>query len=462
MSDLRRILRFVPPLLAVLSSNAPGQSPYASVASKTLPNGLEVIVVRNPIIPAVSLQLVLRAGASIQTTPDLQGIPHLLEHMLFRSGDDERGSEFERDAARIDASWNGSTSSESVNYYLSFHSRHLERGMEILSDLVRKPDFSAQTIKTEAKVVQGELERNASDPTRNLHFSSEMLLWHGTSWERKNAGGNVIAVNAAKPATLTALHKKFYVPNNAALVVAGNVADTTVFSLAEKIYGGWKRGPDPHADLPPPTIAPLTQIQRRIITREISNVTILVRWHGPSVGKDRDGTYAADVFSALVNQPLSGTQRRLVDSGLLESVRMRYSTLKHVGPVELMAQTSSDRAIEAIRALGEELTRLVQPEYYTDDDLRHARKFERTSDHLLFESAGSAASLVGAFWSSADLDYFRGYADALERQDRASIDRYVQAYIKGKPMVIAVLAPQDGWAKVAAPLQTALGAWRIP
>lgn len=462
MSELRRALQLLPVLLVALSPDISAQSPYATVASRTLPNGLEVIVVRNPIIPAVSLQLVLRAGASIQTTPDLQGIPHLLEHMLFRSGDDDRGSEFERDAAKIDASWNGSTSSESVNYYLSFHSRHLGRGMEILSDLVRKPDFSAQTIKTEARVVQGELERNASDPARNLHFSSEMLLWHGSSWERKNAGGNMIAVSAAKPATLTAVHRRFYVPNNAALIVAGDVVDTAVFTLAEKVYGGWKRGPDPHADVPAPTIAPLTQIQRRIITREVSNVTILVRWHGPSVGTDRDGTYAADVFSALVNQPLSGTQRRLVDSGLLESVRMRYSTLKHVGPVELMAQTSGDRVIEAIRMLGEELSRLVRPDYYTDDDLRFARKFERTSDHFLFESAGSAASLLGAFWSSADLDYFRGYADALDRQDRTSIDRYVQAYIKGKPMVIAVLAPQDGWAKVAAPLQTALAAWRVP
>ena len=462
MPELRRAFLLLAPLLAVVPAGTLAQSPYASVAGRTLPNGLEVIVVRNPIIPAVSLQLVLRAGASIQVTPDLQGIPHLLEHMLFRSGDDDRGSEFERDAAKIDASWNGSTSSESVNYYMSFHARHLERGMEILSDLVRKPDFSAQSIKTEAKVVQGELERNASDPTRNLHFSSEMLLWHGTAWERKNAGGNVIAVSAAKPATLTALHRKFYVPNNAALIVAGDVADTAVFRLAEKIYGGWKRGPDPHADVTPPMIAPLTQIQRRIITREVSNVTILARWHGPSVGKDRDGTYAADVFSALVNQPLSGTQRRLVDSGLLESVRMQYSTLNHVGPIELMAHTSGDRAIEAIRALGEELTRLVQPDYYTDDDLRLARKFERTTVQYVFESAGSAASLLGGFWSSADLDYVRGYGDALDRQDRASIDLYVQRYLKGRPMVIAVLAPEHGWAKVAAPLQSALAAWRIP
>jgi zinc protease len=127
-----------------------------------------------------------------------------------------------------------------------------------------------------------------------------------------------------------------------------------------------------------------------------------------------------------------------------------------------MAQTSADRALDAIRALGEELGRLVEPDYYSDDDLRLAKKFERTSDHYLFESSSSAAGLLADFWSSADLDYFRGYGDAIDRQDRASIDRYVQSYIKGKPMVVAVLVPQDGWAKMAAPLQAALGAWRIP
>lgn len=459
MLTLRRVLLFVP-LLAGIPTDALAQSAYAGVTNKTLPNGLEVIVLRNPVIPTVNLQLVLRAGASIQTAPDLQGIPHLLEHMLFRSGDE--GSEFEREAARIDASSNGATGPESVAYYMSFPSRHLERGLEILSNLVRKPDFSNKGIETEANVVQGELERNASEPMRTLRFSSDMLLWPGRGWERKNAGGNIIAVKAAKSSTLNAVHKKFYVPNNAALIVAGDVHDTTVFRLAERIYGGWKRGPDPFADVPPPDIDPLPRIERRIITREVASATILVRWHGPSVGADREGTFAADVFSSLVNQPLSGTQRRLVDTGILESVQLRYSTLNHVGPIELVATAPGDRVLEAIRALGEELPRLVRPDYYSDDDLRLARKFEHASEHYLFESSSSAAGLLADFWSSADLGYFREYGGGLDRQSRPSIDAYVQRYLKGKPMVVAVLVPEHGWAKIAAPLQSALGAWRIP
>lgn len=461
MPHLRRVLLFAP-LLAAVAREALGQSAYAGVASRTLPNGLEVIVVRNPIIPTANLQLVLRAGASIQTGPDLQGIPHLLEHMLFRSGDETRGSEFKREAAKIDASWNGTTGPESVAYYMAFPSKHLERGMTILSNLVRKPDFSGKGIEEEARVVRGELERNASEPQRTLRFASDLLLWQGRSWERKNAGGNLIAITAANPSTLTAMHKKFYVPNNAALVVAGDVTDTAVYQMAERIFGGWKRGPDPHADVPPPPIDPLTKIERRIITREVATVTILARWHGPSVGADREGTFAADIFSSLVNQPLSDTQRRLVDSGVLESVRLRYSTLNHVGPIELVATTSADRVLDAVRALGEELPRLVSSDYYTDDDLRLARKFERASDHYLFESSASAAGMLADFWSSADLDYFRGYADGMARQNRATIDAYVQRYLKGKPMVIAVLVPEHGWARIAAPLQTALAAWRIP
>lgn len=433
----------------------------SAVRSTTLENGLQVIVVQNPTIPFVTLQMVFRAGSFTQTTAAEEGLPHLIEHMLFRRGD-TRGDAFDEEASKIQASWNGTTNTESVQYYLTFPSTHLENGMELISNLIRKPTFSKQVLEAERPIVRGELERRASEPQGLLRTSSDMILWEGDGWRGKNPGGNILSLNAATPERLSDLYKRYYVPNNAALVVVGDVKDTVVFNLANKIFRGWKRGPDPLASLPPSPIAPLTGIKRKIITGDVKDVTVLVRWHGPSVGKDRAATYAADVFAGLVNQPLSGTQRRLVDGGLVESVAFRYLTLNHVGPIELMARTSADRAVAAIEALGAELKRLVQPDYFAADDLVLAKKLQHVSALFRLESGAATADMLAEFWGSAGLDYYVGYEKNLEAQTRDDIRRFVATYLAAKPMVVNVLVSADAWNQVGTGMQRALGAWTVP
>jgi zinc protease len=462
-----RISVRIAPFAAALALSAPTALAQSApqtktvVSSTTLENGLQVIVIRNPTIPIVNLQMVFRGGAATQITEQLQGVPHLLEHVLFRPEDDDGG--FRRQASDIDASWNGATSAESVRYYLTFPTKHFEKGMEILAELIRKPDLNNQKfVDSEKKVVRGELERRAAEPTGLLRVESDMLLWEGPGWGAKNPGGNMIAVHAATPSMLNTLYKKYYVPNNAALIVAGDVKDSVVFELARKNYRAWRRGADPLADIPPPNIPALTTIKRKFMTQDVQTVTILARWHGPSTLKDRSATYAADVFSGLVNQDLSGTQKRLVDAGIVDDVYLSYTTLNHIGPIELQARTSPDRAVAAIEALGDELQKLTQPDYYSDADLRLAKKRQQVEAHYRFESASSAAEVLADFWSSADLDYFVGYSDSLETQNRATIQRFVDTYIKGKPMVVVTLVPFEAWRTHSSPLQRAVARWKAP
>lgn len=429
--------------------------PAANARSTVLDNGLEVIVIPNARIPMVTLQLALRAGAATQTREEEEGIPHLIEHVLFRSG-----NRFEERAQKIDAAWNGVTSSESVRYIMTFPSAHLNAALQLMSDLVRKPSFSQSAIEAERKVVQGELERNASDPMGLLYTQSEMLLWEGDAWRGKNAGGNLFALNGAKPDMLKALHARYYVPNNAALVMAGDIGDSAAFSLAERHFGGWKRG----ADVPVPTLTvpPLNGIKRKVLSGEVRDVTILARWHGPSVGAERDATYAADVFAGLVNQPLSGTQKRLVDGGIMDAVSFAYETANLVGPISLAATAPADQAVAAIEALGREIELLARPDYFSDEDLELARKRQRVGAQYRLESASSSSHVLAGFWSAAGMDYYVSYDDALERQSRTDVERFVAAYIRGKPLSVVVMVPPAVSRQSFASVQRALGAWRIP
>jgi zinc protease len=455
---LRTCTRVALLLSLVAPSTSPAQVPLgANVRSTTLDNGLQVIVVENPTIPFVTAGMVFRAGAFTQVRDEEQGIPHLIEHLLFRSSDS-----FEETASRIEASWNGITGSEFVRYYLTFPSRHLNQGVELLANLIRKPSFGQKDIDDERKVVRGELERRVSEPMALLRAEADMALWGEKGWQGKNAGGNIPALMGAKSAMLNDIYKRYYVPNNAAMIIAGDITEQAGFDLARRVTRGWNAGPDPLAGLTPVPIDPLTGIRGKVITGDVQNVTILVRWHGPSVGKDTAATYAADLFAALVNQPLSGTQVRLVDGGLVDDVNMGYETLNHVGPIDLYVRTSPERAVAAIEALGREIPRFTQAAYFDDHDLAFARKRQQVGLQYLVESPASAAHVISEFWASAGLSYFTGYAERLDAQTRADVDRFVNGYIRGKPMTVTVMVPTDTPRSSVVNLQRAISAWRIP
>jgi len=430
-----------------------------ALSATVLDNGLQVVTIRNGSVPFVTTALVLRAGAFTQASPQQAGLPHLIEHLLFRTSDAES---FDERAAKIEADWNGATGPESVKYYLNFPARHLANGIELLADLVRRPRFTKEAIEAEGKIVRGELERRASDPDLLLMTTADMLLWQGPGWTAKNPGGNLIAVLQATPRDLEEMYRKYYVPNNALLIVAGDVTDTAVVRLARKSFGSWRSAPDPMASTPPPAVQPLADIQRKVVSGATKDVTLVVRWHGPSAGTQRGDTYAADVVAGLVNHPLSTTQQRLVDGGLVDDVWLSYDTRRYVGEIELTARTSPDRAAAAAAALGQELSRLVQPGYFTDDDLVLARKRQAVNAQFRAESAAGSAHVLGDFWTAADLDYYRTYHDSLNAQGRADVRRFVERYLQGKPMVVTVLIAADAWTTAYAPVERAISQWRAP
>lgn len=433
-----------------------------SIRSRTLDNGLQVIIVRSDAIPFATVEMVFRAGAFTQVYEELLGVPHLLEHMLFRKADRGPEGTFAGRAAAIDASWNGVTSDETVRYYALAPSKHLAKSIDLISDLVRQAIFTDDGLDLERRVVRGELERRAAEPEALLRVVADRQLWTDAGWERKNAGGNMIAIGGATREQLMDLHKRFYVPNNAALIIAGDVNVEEAFSFAESKFRGWKRGPDPLASLPALEIPPLKAISRETFTASVRDVTILVRWHGPSVGRDRTSTYAADVFAGLVNQSLSGTQRRLVDTGLFEGLSLSYDTKRFVGPIELYAKTTPEQAVAAATALGAELGRLVRPDYFDAGDLEFARKRQRVYAEYRAEQASGFVHSLAEMWGSADLDYQLTYADSITARTAGDVQRFVDTYLKGKPMSITVMMSYPTKQAIEVPLRDALATWRVP
>jgi zinc protease len=410
------------------------------VHDTTLENGLQVIVIENHATPLATVEIVFHTGAFTQEPGD-QGVPHLYEHMLFKSYKGPGDRSWNATMREVEGAYNGETDDEAVRYHVTAPSEKVEGAMRALAELVRDPEFTQQDLDEERNVVFDELGRARSNILSGLYDQVNRRLWT-TAWGRKDPAGDIKALAAVNPQQLDQIFHRYYVPNNAAVIVSGDVTPARAFKLAHERFDHWKRRPDPFAGWVPYDVPPLKHSTAIIIEDKIPDVVLLVEWQGPSVTTNPADTYAADMMASILNDPVSTFRQRLVETGLFASCSIGYLTRSHVGPIMLTAHTSLDGLIPALTALSYELQHLDAPDAFSDEELVDARRARRVELALELEHQASMAFEVADMWSSSGgLDYFRTYNDAMEAVTRADLQRFAKRYIVGAPMAVGALVP---------------------
>ena len=152
-------------------------------------------------------------------------------------------------------------------------------------------------------------------------------------------------MTAATTDQMRLIQGRYFVPQNAAVVITGDVRPDAAFQVSQELWGDWaRRSRDPFDEFPLVDHPPLPKSEGVLLKGPIQPVIIEVGWQGPSVGKDDIATYAADVFSFILQQPDSRFQRRLVDTGLVDGASLGYYTQRNVGPIQLQMRTTPDKA----------------------------------------------------------------------------------------------------------------------
>ena len=436
---------------------APARLPQAQLVNRILANGLEVIVLEDHSIPLITIELAVRNG-SFTEPPELNGLSHLYEHMFFKTNRAVANQEeYLRKIGQLGIAYNASTREEVVNYFFTTTSPNLRTAMQFMRDSIRYPLFAAGDFEREREVVIGEFDRNESNPF--FYLNQEMtnrLFFKYTS--RKNPLGNRQTVSSASAETMRLIQQRYYVPNNSALVVTGDVNAEEIFKLAQEFYGDWpRREKDPFVEFPLVEHPPLPKSEGTVITQPVQNVIINIGWHGPSIGKDDAATYAADVFSFILNQPNSRFNRALVDSGLTAGAGIGYYTQRNVGPISIIVQTTPDKAHAAIKAIYNEVAHFNDKDYYTDEQLESAKALLEADDLYSREKLSDYSHTLSFWWSSTGLEYFRGYLGRLRATSREDISRYVTTYIQEKPHVGLALLSAEAQEKIKIQTEELIG-----
>jgi zinc protease len=439
-------------LAAVALTAAPAAAQRAEldkiIKRRVLANGLEVIVVENHGVPLATVEIDVKNGSFTQT-PEYAGLAHMYEHMFFKANAHlPEPDQFIDRAAELGAVFNGRTDEERVAYYMTLPADSLAGGMQSIADALRAPLFLKEEIERERQVVIGEYDRNESNPYFKLQSEISKRLYPG-QWSRKNVIGDRNVILGVTPEKMRVIQQKYYVPNNSVLVVTGDVTPDSVFALAERTYSDWPKGADPFVSDPIPAIPPLQKSDALIVEQPVGAVTVLIQWQGPSVRKDPKATYAADVFSDALNQPNSTLQKRLVDTGLWQSIGVNYYTLDHVGPITISGQTTPEKLKNALAALDGEIQRFTEPGYISKDELEAVKAQRAVSSAFGRERASGFSQTIGFWWSVADLEYYMGYVDNMATQSLADLRGYAAKYIVGKPRITGVVIPAEARQSIA-------------
>ena len=408
------------------------------IHQKVLPNGLEVIVVENHGVPLTTIEFDVKNGSFTQP-PGSEGLAHMYEHMFFRANAQlPLPDQFIDRASRLGAVFNGTTQEERVNYYMTLPADSLEGGLRLMASALREPKFLREELEREREVVLGEYDRHQSNPFFGLQEELGKRLYPG-QWSRKNITGDRSVIQSVTPERMREIQRAYYVPNNTALIVTGDVTAARVFELATEVLGNWPRAADPFVAAPIPQVPALTRSEAFIVEETVSAITVLVQWQGPSVRKDPGATYAADVFSDILNAPTSKLQQRLVDTGLWQGVTVNYYTLDQVGPITISGQTTPNQMQAAMTALEREIARLAEPSFITQEELDATKAERSVSTAFGLDRASDFAHTLGFWWSVAGLEYYMGYVDNMGKQTLDDLRGYASKYIVGKPRIVGVL-----------------------
>jgi len=336
--------------------------------------------------------------------------------------------------------WNGTTSGERVNYFITLSSNKLNEGLEFMNSSIRYPLFLKQEMINENPVVDGEFQRAESNPIFFLRMDGDRYLW-GDNYSRKNTIGDHDIILTATPEKMKIIQEKYYYPNNSIVVVAGNVDHKEVLKKVNTIFGDWKPSDfDPFEKYPIPKIEPLEKSIYYITENENTRTPIIrVALHGPSTKNDLTATYAADIFSTILAQKSSKLQKDLVDSGLAYQVGVSYYTQMHVGPINIFIVPNPEKIKEAMSKLEEHIALWNSDDYYTDEQLETAKTLMAIDDAYGKEQTSQFLHTVTFWWASATIGYYTSYVENMNKVTRKDIKNYIETYIQGKPQVVGLL-----------------------
>ena len=408
-------------------------------ARQVLRNGLRLIVQDHRASDIVALYLFVGVGVRYET-PDQLGYAHFQEHMLFKGTDRFGPGYVDRTVEGVGGRSNAVTSFDYTSFYLVLPSDATASGIELLADMAFRSTFVPDEVGREREVIFEEARIEQDNPRSAIVRQLYGLVFAGNPYGRPVLGTRE-TMQAATQERLRAFNRRYYVPENMTLVVAGPVDPVAVRGIVERTFG--RMPATAYKATPAPAPAPLTGGVRKTVERDEQQAHLALGWQAP-----RSDDAAGDAVD-LLTTILAGTEssrlaQRLRDKErLVSTVTMSYSALMGGGIVSLRAELEAKDLERVERIILEEIAR-IQESGPTEDERRLAvTKFEaqHAFDTETSEGLAYAYGLAETTWT---LDAELRYVDRLRRITREQIRDAARRYLSRTDYARLAFVPKPG------------------
>jgi len=368
----------------------------------TLSNGMEVVVVSNHRTPVVTHMVWYRVG-SADEMPNESGIAHFLEHLMFKGTKTRAPGEFSSIVSRVGGRENAFTSTDYTGYFQTVAVEHLETVMEMEADRMTNLVITDAEVEPERQVVLEERRsRVDNDPASILgeHVNATLFLSHPY---RNPVIGWQHDIEALDIRQILNFYKRWYAPNNAILVVAGDITAAQLKPLAERYYGT--------IPAQPPTVRARAAEPPQKAARSVTLKDPRVRqpsWRrvflAPGLNwGDRRHSYPLEVLSDILGGGASSRLYRalVIEKKLAVSAGTYYSGDDR-GPGRFGVYASPRPGVDIeslVKAVESELQKVVA-EGVTEDELRRAKDRMQAEAIYARDSLSASARVLGAALAS--------------------------------------------------------------
>jgi len=416
-----------------------------NIFHKKLPNGLEILVVEDHSVPLATVVLSFKAG-SFTETDDVNGLTFLYLSMLEMGNRDyENQQDLNYHAGGLGMQLRNSiASSEYATTYFTLPTANFVKGLNFMNTAIRYPKMDEDELEKVKKTFRNQRSEGESNPYYVLGDSIRKHLW-GSLYSRKSPNGNAQVINGATPIMLNGIKTRYFYPNNAIMIVGGDVSHEAVFNEIEHIYGDWAPAPfDPFTKWPIPAFEPLKKSSYTIVESKQANVPYIeIYWQGPDTRNDIASTYTADVFSDIINQNSSRLHKALIQSGLASNIHIGYLTCKYVGPISLAITPNPDKIKECIEEVKRQIELMDSDDYFTEEQIETSRRMLEIKNIREEEITTNYVHTLSFWWTAASINYPLEYNGNLKKVTKAELKLYVDKYIKNRPYSAGLLINPD-------------------
>ncbi|WP_304546378.1 M16 family metallopeptidase [Sulfurimonas microaerophilic] len=405
--------------------------------TKTLENGLQIVVVpMENDTNVVSTDIFYKVGSRNEIMGKT-GIAHMLEHMNFKSSKNLQAGEFDKEVKSIGGVNNASTSFDYTHYYIKSSTDNMQKSIELYAELMQNLTLKDEEFQPERDVVTEERRwRTDNNPLGYLYFKlfNNAYVYHPYHW---TPIGFMNDIRTWTIEDIRDFHTTYYQPQNAILVVTGDVEPKKVFEQAQKAFGEIKNS----ADIPEVKFVEPEQDGAKKVTihKESEVEMIAITFHIPDF-KSEDQVTLSVISEILYSGKSSRLYKELVNKQRLVNSVYAYN-MENTDPGLFIFMATCNPGVKA-KTVEKELIKqinLLKEEKVSKKELEKV-KINTKSDFIYsLESATSVANLYGSYLVRGDTTPLMNYEEAVNKITPKQVQNIANKYFNFNKSTTVIL-----------------------